>query len=217
MCFVVVTDSVISRSRRTGLRSRSSTCSSSAAGTSCTSFSPWAPSEIPSVTVSASSRRSSTAAPSTGSRYVTLYYYTYPHPKDGEGTVFTGVCKKMGGGYLDHLSLVSGPFWGARDTLSWSWLMGGGIPVRSWGRVPPPPQPPGQDQDRVPTPLPQPGLGRGTPSPSPSSRQDTPWTGYSTGSKLLAFLHRGLSFWSVSLAVTDANKAWRVLNHDLSP
>ena len=102
---------------------------------------------------------------------VTIHYR--PHPKDGEGTVFTGVCLTTeGGGGLPptaHWSLVWGPFPGGGEGVPQSGHRTGvpPFPLAKTRTGIPTPSPPNQDQDRG-IPL-QAGPGQGYP---PSQEQD---------------------------------------------
>ena len=88
--------------------------------------------------------------------------YYHPHPKDGEGTVLTGVCLSTPGIPLSQvLSQVCGP-------RSFLVLARGGHPSPGWGHPPPSqdrtdvPPPPSQDRTGV---FPQPGQDWHTPPP----------------------------------------------------
>ena len=97
------------------------------------------------------------------STYLNIYYR--PHPKDGEGTVFTGVCLHLMGGYPSPRffprSLVLGTFWEVPQScpggLCQSWPRGVpqnmGTPLARTGLGYPPP--PCQDRTGVPPPPPR--------------------------------------------------------------
>ena len=58
-----------------------------------------------------------------------------PHPKDGEGTVFTGVClSTLGGGSTPDPGYFPGPFWGyPSPRFVPKSFLGGGTPNQDWG------------------------------------------------------------------------------------
>ena len=98
---------------------------------------------------------------------LSLFTFYRPHPKHGEGTVFTGVCLSTPGA-VPQSQLLS---------QVWSQVLSGGYPSPRWG-VPRTGVFPGQDWD---TPS-QPGLGY--PSPRHNSRASTC---YAAGGMPLAF------------------------------